>query len=85
MTTDTEARALVKRLSAFAWDYPCIHCGSPVLERNSRGQIICCACLNENPRDERSETIAEAADTITALLVPARCPVPCRYSIGDSQ
>lgn len=63
-----EARALVKRLLAFAWDYPCVHCGSPVLEINSRGQITCIGCLNENPSDPQSQTICEAADALTAAL-----------------
>jgi hypothetical protein len=65
--TDTSIEAVSKRLCAFAWDYPCVHCGSPVLEKNSRDQIICCGCLNENPRDERSEAIMDALALIDRL------------------
>lgn len=65
--TDTSTEAVSKRLCAFAWDYPCVHCGSPVLEKNNRGQIICCGCLNENPRDQRSEAIMDALALIDRL------------------
>ena len=69
MTFDPkEAKALVKQLLAFAWDYPCVHCGSPVLESNGMGQIICVMCLNENPADVRSETICKSADALAAAL-----------------